>query len=172
MIVYLLKKAYLFFFFRNVTAFNDSWHFLLPACGLVPWRHVLTMKPCGGQTLLRVDWQWKKKTTLVKANYTPLHASAYTCNSGVLVCAYMIKDLNIEGTSGCNCHHQYRIRARIMFERSVLNIQPTPSAIFSRMPKCGSECFLLCVHVWVCLLPQSSIFKIMYSLAPSMGRKC
>lgn len=112
---------------------------------LVVW--FLGEKPCGGQTLLRVDWQWKKKTRLAKANYTPLHASAYTCNSGVLVCAYMKQGLE---TSGCNCHHQYRIRAKIMLERSVLNIQPTPSAIFSRMLECGSECFLLSVFMLPC----------------------
>lgn len=31
-----------------------------------------------------------------------------------------------------------------------------------------------CVHVWVCMLPQGciSLYEILLSLAPSMGRKC
>lgn len=53
-----------------------------------------------------------------------------------------------------------------MFERSVLNMQPTPSAIFSMLLEYGSKCFLLSVHVavWVCMLPQCSIFALSGSL--------
>lgn len=72
-----------------------------------------------------------------------------------------------------------RIRAKMMFQRLVLNMQPTPSAIFSRMLESVSVsvCFsVLWAHVavWVCMLPRGSIslYEIVHSLAPSMGRKC
>lgn len=76
-------------------SFLEMWQHLMTADILfsLPVVWFLGEKPCGGQTLLRVDWQRKKKTTLVKANYTPLQASAYTCNSGVLVCEYMKQGL-------------------------------------------------------------------------------
>lgn len=77
----------------------------------------------------------------------------------------------------CDCHHQFAqaIRAKMMLKRLVLNMQPTPSAIFSRTLE--SVCFsALCIHVivWVRVLPRDSIslYEILHSLAPSMGRKC
>lgn len=71
-----------------------------------------------------------------------------------------------------------RIRDKMMFQRLVLNMQPTPSAIFSRMLESVSVsvCFsVLWAHVavWVCMLPRGSIslYEIVHSLAPSMGKK-
>lgn len=115
---------------------------------LVVW--FLGEKPCGGKHCSALTDSERRKPRLLRQithHYMPLLTRVIQ----MYWCVHIWnKDLNIERTSGCNCHHQYRIRAKIMFERSVLNIQPTPSAIFSRMLECGSECFLLSVFMLLC----------------------
>lgn len=68
-----------------------------------------------------------------------------------------------------------RRRAEMLIKRLVLNIQPSPSAAFSRKLESDCECLFFCsprscCRVGVCA--PTGLHEIVHSLAPSMGWKC
>lgn len=91
---------------KTVTAFNDSWHFLLPACGLVPWSEGRR----GTNTCCELNDSGKAKLGLFKHithfQLTCVHSIFGILHYTDVYVNELKRNQNWKGADGCNCHHQ------------------------------------------------------------------